>query len=149
MKKVYAREEVCIGCRLCEVYCITSHSKSKDVLKAYKFEAQRPAPKIIIEENKPVSFSLQCRHCDDAPCVKSCITGAMQKDPVTGVVKCNTDKCVGCWTCVLVCEFGTIIRDTSNKVASKCDLCAESGEPACVKNCPNDALVYCEGGISL
>jgi carbon-monoxide dehydrogenase iron sulfur subunit len=149
VKKVYVKEEVCVGCRLCEVYCITSHSKYKDVLKAYKLEPQRPTPRIVIEENRPVSFSLQCRHCDDAPCVKSCITGAMRKDPLTGVVTCDTDKCVGCWTCVLVCEFGAIIRDVNNKVASKCDLCAEAGEPACVKNCPNEALVYSEGGISV
>ncbi|MDY6932484.1 MAG: 4Fe-4S ferredoxin, partial [Halobacteriota archaeon] len=23
-----------------------------------------------------------------------------------------------------------------------CDLCADLGEPACVANCPNEALVY-------
>lgn len=38
MKKVFAREELCINCRLCEVYCKTAHSKSKDVLTANKFE---------------------------------------------------------------------------------------------------------------
>ena len=32
MKKVFAREELCINCRLCEVYCKTNHSKSKDVI---------------------------------------------------------------------------------------------------------------------
>ncbi|QSZ28104.1 4Fe-4S dicluster domain-containing protein [Aceticella autotrophica] len=147
MKKIYVKEEVCIGCKLCEVYCITSHSKYKDVLKAFKFESITPTPKIVVEENGPLSFSLQCRHCDDAPCVKACITGAMQKDPLTGIVTCNTDKCVGCWTCILTCGFGAILRDEKNKVASKCDLCADTGEPACVKNCPNDALVYSEGGI--
>ncbi|HWJ02702.1 MAG TPA: 4Fe-4S ferredoxin, partial [Verrucomicrobiae bacterium] len=27
MKKVYAKEEVCVGCRLCEVHCIVAHSE--------------------------------------------------------------------------------------------------------------------------
>ena len=38
MKRVYAKEELCLNCRLCEVYCKTAHSKSKDVLKANKYE---------------------------------------------------------------------------------------------------------------
>jgi len=80
VKKVFVREEYCVGCRLCEIYCITAHSKSKDVIKAFKKENPRPLPRVLVEENKPVSFALQCRHCDDNPCVKACITGAMHKD---------------------------------------------------------------------
>lgn len=147
MKKVYAKEEVCIGCRLCEVYCITSHSKSKNVIKAFKMENPRPVARLIVEENIPLSFSLQCRHCEKAPCTKACITGAMRKDPVSGVVTCDTNKCVGCWSCIMICPFGAINRDVENKVVSKCDLCAEVGMPACVANCPNEALIYEDRGV--
>ena len=45
MKKVFAREELCINCRLCEVYCKTAHSKSKDVLTANKFAEPAPVSK--------------------------------------------------------------------------------------------------------
>ncbi len=38
MKKVFAREELCVNCHLCEVYCKTAHSASGDVLTANKYE---------------------------------------------------------------------------------------------------------------
>lgn len=142
-KRIYAKEEVCVGCRLCEIHCVVAHSQYKDdIVKAYKKSPQRPLPRIVVEENKPVSFGLQCRHCDDPKCVKACITGAMQQDPETGLVTNDETRCIGCWTCILSCPFGVIKRDSKGKkVASKCDFCIESGcEPACVKNCPSDAL---------
>ncbi|MHB1127046.1 MAG: 4Fe-4S dicluster domain-containing protein [Bacillota bacterium] len=147
MQRVYAREEYCVGCRLCEVYCVVAHSRyPNDVVNAFKKDKNRPLPKVTVEENKPVSFALQCRHCDEAYCTKACITGAMSKDPLTGVVTNNDDRCVGCWTCILACPFGAIARDErGRKVASKCDLCSGTGDiPACVKQCPNEALVYTE-----
>ncbi len=145
MKRVFAREEYCVGCRLCEVHCVVAHSDYKDdIVKAFKRQNLRPLPRILVEENRPVSFALQCRHCQDAPCTKACITGAMHKDPVTGVVTNDEERCVGCWTCILVCSFGAIARnEQGRKVASKCDLCTDNGGvPACVQNCPNAALVY-------
>ncbi len=145
VKKVYAREEYCAGCRLCEVYCVTAHSRYKDdVVKAYKLDEKRPLPGIVFEERKPLSFALQCRHCDASPCTKACITGAMRKDSETGVVTNDRSRCVGCWSCIMVCPFGAIGRDERNgKTASKCDLCISTGDiPACVKGCPNGALIY-------
>ncbi len=143
MKRVYAREEYCLGCKLCQVYCVTSHSRSKDVIKAHKLE--EITPRVIIETKGDLSFAMQCRHCDDAPCARACITGAMQKDPETGIVNYDSDKCVGCWTCIMACPYGAIKRDEySFNIISKCDLCIETGEPACAANCPNDALVYIE-----
>ena len=143
MKRVYAKEEFCIGCKLCEIYCVVSHSKYKDVLKTFKKEKDLPLSRIIVEESKPLSFALQCRHCDDAPCTKACIVGAMVKEEETGVVTNEEDRCVGCWTCILVCPFGAIQRDgQGHKVASKCNLCAEEEAPACVTKCPNRALEY-------
>ena len=142
MKKVYAREEYCLGCKLCEVYCVVSNSESKDVVKAHKNE--KITPGIIVEDDaENISFALQCRHCEDAPCTKACITGAMKKDPETGVVNYDQERCVGCWTCIMTCNFGAIRRDEyGQNVISKCDLCVESGEPVCVTNCPNRALIY-------
>ncbi|ADG81582.1 4Fe-4S dicluster domain-containing protein [Thermincola potens] len=147
MKRIYANEEVCIGCRLCEVHCIVAHSRyPNDIVKAYK-KGPRPAARIIVEENKPVSFAIQCRHCDEPYCIKACITGAMHRDTETGTVVNDTERCVGCWTCIVACPFGAIVRDgAGKKVAAKCDLCIEKadGRPACVANCPNGALVLAE-----
>ena len=94
--------------------------------------------------NKPVSFAIQCRHCEDAPCVTACLSGAMQKDEKTGQVTHNKEKCMGCWTCIMVCPYGAIKMDKEGHVVAKCDLCQGFDEPACVANCPNEALVFKE-----
>ncbi|MGZ4850912.1 MAG: 4Fe-4S dicluster domain-containing protein, partial [Candidatus Bathyarchaeia archaeon] len=86
MKRIIANQEACMGCGLCEVYCIVQHSKSKDVVKAYNSERPKPISRVTVELNKPVSFAIQCRHCEDAPCVTACLSGAMQKDEKTGLV---------------------------------------------------------------
>jgi len=142
MKRIYAREEYCLGCRLCEINCIVKHSKSKKIIKAFRTEKGTVQPAIQVEEEGRTSFALQCRHCEDAPCLEACITGAMQRDPVTGAVFCDEDRCVGCWSCLMVCPVGAIRQGTAKKAASKCDLCMGEDVPACVANCPNEALVY-------
>jgi carbon-monoxide dehydrogenase iron sulfur subunit len=141
---VYVKEEVCIGCHLCEIYCVVQHSKSKNIIKAFKFEKPKPIPRIIVEEKKPVSFAVQCRHCEEAPCVEACLTGAMHKED--GRVVCDTEKCVGCWTCIMVCPYGVIRRGIVNgkKLVLKCDLCQDLEIPACVAHCPNEALILVE-----
>lgn len=143
MKKVFAREELCVNCRLCEVYCKTAHSKSKDVLKANKFEEPAPISRITVYGDRDLSVAVNCRHCDDPACVNACITGAMQKDKKTGIVSVDENKCIGCMTCLAVCPFGCI---KTGSYAVKCDLCQGEDMPACVKNCPNNALVYLEVG---
>jgi len=140
--KLLIREEYCMGCRLCEVYCITQHSKTKDIVKAYKGKEQKPLSGIYFEESGYVCFAIQCRHCEEAPCVEACLTGAMYKDRITEAVLHNKEKCIGCWMCVMVCPLGVIKVDIPNRrVASKCDLCITGGFPVCVENCPNEAIV--------
>ena len=54
MKYIYIREDVCIGCGLGRVYCQTQHSRSKDIIKAFKQEAPSPLPRIRVERNGEV-----------------------------------------------------------------------------------------------
>jgi carbon-monoxide dehydrogenase iron sulfur subunit len=146
MKRIHVHEEHCIGCRLCEIHCLVQHSKSRKILKAFKEEFPRAVARILVEEQGYLSFALQCRHCEEAPCLEACITGAMQRDKSTGAVLCDEERCVGCWMCIMVCPFGVIKRDLeSKKVASKCDLCLGEEVPVCVQNCPNEALTFEEG----
>jgi len=143
MKRIYIQEEYCIGCRLCEIYCQVKHSKSKKIIKAYREGMAEIIPRVLVEEIGYNSFAIQCRHCPDAPCVAACISGALQKNKNTGVVTFDEDKCVGCWSCIMVCPYGVIKRDLSDrKIASKCDLCVDEDIPVCVKNCPNEALKF-------
>ncbi len=143
MKRVYSNEKLCLDCKLCEVYCKAAHSKSKDVIKAYKEETPAPEARIRVEGGKLLSVAVSCRHCDEPECVTACITGAMQKDPLTGRVMNDPERCVGCMTCAAACPYGCI---KVGDIALKCDLCDLTGEPACVKHCPNNALIYVEGG---
>ena len=141
MKKVHVNEEVCIGCGLCQVYCQVEHSRSKDIIKAFKKETPRPLPRVRVERNIEISFPIQCRHCTEPWCVYSCLTGAMSKDPASGMVIVDEEKCSGCWTCIIACPCGALTRNIGSKFVVKCDLCPERDIPACVANCPNEALI--------
>lgn len=146
MAAVVCRTEYCMGCRLCEVYCVAAHSKARNVLLAYR-EVPRPRPRVLVEDQGEISLAVQCQHCAEAPCLEACISGAMTRDAASGRVVCREDRCVGCWSCVMVCPFGAVVPggDTQGRVhALKCDLCAGENRPWCVANCPNRALVLVE-----
>jgi carbon-monoxide dehydrogenase iron sulfur subunit len=143
MRRIFVKEEACMGCGLCEVYCTVQHSNSKDLIKAYKKEQPRPLSRVRLEVAIPISFAVQCRHCENPPCVMACLSGAMYVDEETGLVMHDAEKCMGCWTCVMVCPYGAIIADASiRKAVAKCDLCPDLDTPACVANCPNEALIF-------
>ena len=140
MKRVYVREEWCLGCHLCEYNCAFANSGLDNMAKALKGQDVRPRIHVEDGEND-VHFAVSCRHCDDALCLKSCIAGAISKRD--GVVCIDQDKCVGCYTCVLVCPYGAL-RPSEEGPMEKCQLCLDSisGEPACVAGCPNRAIVF-------
>jgi len=48
-----------------------------------------------------------CNHCVNAPCVKSCPTGAMHKG-YGDITKHTPKKCIGCKTCKAVCPYDVI-----------------------------------------
>lgn len=140
MKRIFVKEEYCIGCRLCQIYCVVEHSKSKDIIKVFKRE-RHEVPRIIVEEKGHLSFGLQCRHCDEPYCLEACLSGAIYRDEKTGTILHAREKCVGCWMCIMVCPLGAIQRESNGKkVSSKCDLCIERNIPICVERCPNQAL---------
>lgn len=144
MRRVYVKEEVCIGCHLCEVYCRLQHARSTDLVKAFKRESPRTLPRLRVEERGVVSLSVRCQHCDDAPCIQACLTGAMSRDPVSSLVTVDEERCIGCGTCLLVCPLGVIRLNAEEKKMAKCDLCQGEEIPVCVANCPNEALIYVE-----
>lgn len=138
MKKVYVNEEWCLGCHLCEYNCAFANSGKVDIVSALK--GLKINPNIRIEEKDKVSFAVSCRHCDDPVCVKACITGALSKKD--GVITVDTNKCVGCYTCILSCPYGAITASDKG-VIQKCELCTQNGgTPACVNGCPNNAIVF-------
>ncbi|MDR0818065.1 MAG: 4Fe-4S binding protein, partial [Oscillospiraceae bacterium] len=108
-------------------------------------------PRIQVEEGADggnINFAVQCRHCYEPQCVKSCISGALSV--TDGVISVDTDKCVGCYTCVLTCPYGCVMPSDDGHVVQKCELCLKNtvGAPACVEHCPNRAIVYEERGVA-
>ena len=144
MKRVYINEEVCIGCRLCEVYCRLKHSRYDDIIKAHKKEFPRPVSRVRVDENGAISLSVRCQQCTDAACVRACLTGALSRDTLSGIITVDENKCIACGTCVLACPLGVPVIDEDRKKMVKCDLCQDEEIPVCVANCPNEALIYAE-----
>lgn len=145
MKRVYADEKWCIGCHLCEYNCAFANSGCDDMVKALKDKEIHP--RICVEDRDKITYAVSCRHCEDPICVKSCISGALQRHD--GLITIDKEKCIGCFTCILVCPYGAIAENGAG-VVQKCELCLENscGAPACVSGCPNRALVYEERGES-
>ncbi len=148
MKRIYVNEEWCLGCHLCEYACVFANSGLDSMFKL-KGKIEEFIPRIKVEggERQSVHLAVNCRQCTDAVCIKGCISGALSKGD-DGVVRIDRDKCVGCYTCVLLCPYGAIMPAPDGTAAQKCALCTDNGSdmPSCVKLCLNNAIVFEERG---
>ena len=143
MKKVLTEVSKCLGCHSCENACAAVHSEAGSFLGAVLGgERPRSAVRVLVGTGG-AKLPLRCQHCAVPACVDVCPTGAMQKDPETGAVFCDTEQCVGCLLCVDACPFTAIVVDDDKPF--KCDLCRgrEDG-PACASACPTGALRFDE-----
>ena len=138
MKRGYVNEKWCLGCHLCEYNCAFANSGKDDMAKLKGIKIN---PRIQVEEHEDVCFAVNCRHCEEPLCVKSCISGALSVHD--GVIEIDQNKCVGCYTCIMACPYGAVVPSDEG-VIQKCELCIKNscGEPACVKGCPNHAIVF-------
>jgi carbon-monoxide dehydrogenase iron sulfur subunit len=139
MNQIFVRPERCMGCKSCEIACAVQHSKGKTLLLAI-FESPPPMKRLFVESTEQIRMPVMCRHCEDAPCLNACITGCLYRDD-KGFVRRKKERCIGCWTCIMVCPFGVISRDKNKHIAVKCDRCHKLDVPACVSACPTKALV--------
>jgi tetrathionate reductase subunit B len=87
----------------------------------------------------------QCMHCDEAPCVQVCPTGASYR-AANGVVLVDADDCIGCRYCIEACPYGARYFDEASGTVDKCTFCdhrvARGLEPACVATCPTGTRVF-------
>jgi carbon-monoxide dehydrogenase iron sulfur subunit len=153
MKTVFAYPERCIGCKQCQIACAVEHSQSKTLFQAI-FESPAPQPRVHVAPGLylETSFPNKCRHCEPAPCLEVCPTGAITRNGDLDTVTIDGDRCITCAMCAMVCPFDAIRYHPTAEVrlertvAIKCDNCIERqrrGEvPACVEACKVGALVF-------
>lgn len=154
MKVVFINPERCVGCKQCQIACAVEHSSSRNLYGAL-YEDPRPRPRILVSPGPYLNLALpnKCRHCDPAPCLLSCPTGAIFRDPDTDLVLIDHHKCITCAMCAMVCPFDALTfyplaSDPERPVAIKCDQCVsrlkDGREPACVEACKVGALEFGE-----
>lgn len=142
-KAIVVNIEKCLACKSCEIACAVAHSKA-GVLEEAITESPTPQRRVTVEPVEYFSVPLQCRHCEDAPCITVCPTAAIHRPSADSPVLIAQDRCIGCRFCLMVCPFGVINISRDGKAVVKCDLCIErtkaGQEPACVEACPTKAL---------
>ncbi len=92
--------ERCVGCGACVMACKVENGTPHGIYWAnvyFKESGAYPAAKWT-----PMPSG--CMHCQDAPCVNVCPTGASYHDE-NGVVLVDSSKCLGCRACMNACPY--------------------------------------------
>jgi Fe-S-cluster-containing dehydrogenase component len=132
-------QRTCIGCHACTVACKTENDVPLGQFRTWvKYVDSGEFP------DTTRSFGvMRCNHCTDAPCVKICPTSALFKRE-DGIVDFDSDRCIGCKSCMQACPYDAIYIDAESNTAAKCNLCAHRVdndlEPACVVVCPTHSI---------
>lgn len=155
----------CIGCNACTIACKQEHGTPEDTHFA----------RVVTREvgtypaTRRTFLPVLCNHCENAPCVEVCPSGAsyIRED---GIVLVDRDKCIGCRACAVACpymnrhflETGSLRHGYGGNGLSpleavkfaefeegtmiKCTLCAhridQGLEPACVVTCPTECRFF-------
>jgi sulfite dehydrogenase (quinone) subunit SoeB len=151
--------DTCVGCHACVTACKGWNDQGNGLsdqnpygsdpsgtfLNRVHSYAVQPADGLA----QTINFPRSCLHCEDAPCVTVCPTGASYKRVEDGIVLVNESACIGCGLCAWACPYGAREMDADAGVMKKCTLCVdriyneelaeEDREPACVRTCPTNA----------
>ncbi|MBK8173882.1 MAG: hydrogenase 2 operon protein HybA [Rhodospirillales bacterium] len=160
----------CVGCKACVASCKRANDMPPDitadqrawnegtwdtakglsgntlnVIKVYRDGSMEQKDR---ETDGFAFIKRQCLHCVDPSCVSCCPVSAMTKDPETGIVSHDPDRCIGCRYCVFACPFQVPVYqyDRAFGKIQKCQLCkhrlAEGEIPACAESCPTGATLF-------
>jgi Fe-S-cluster-containing dehydrogenase component len=132
----------CVGCAACVIGCKTENGVAEGYARDW-IVTQTSGTFPDLEMN---IRSERCHHCEDAPCVTSCPTGASHHGP-GGSVQVNRDKCTGCKACIAACPYDARFVDPRTGTVDKCTYCVhriENGTPttACQEVCPTDSIYF-------
>ena len=130
----------CVGCSGCVVACQIENDVPLGYCRDWVTETVNgtyPHVEFILQSER-------CNHCDNAPCVRTCPTGASHIIE-GGIVMVTGDECIGCGACIESCPYDARFQHPEGYV-DKCTFCAhrvEKGEnPACVSVCPTKCMYF-------
>ena len=114
----------CTGCKTCIVACrngndLIDHAEALPNALPYYLRVETR------EHGKYPDLSLDtwvvpCQHCKDPGCLSACPYGAIAKDPQSGVVHIDPEKCTGC-------EFNAEMGVENKIVPSPCKVSCPAG----------------------
>lgn len=130
----------CVGCGDCVVACQIENKVPIGYCRDWVTETVVGTyPQLELELR-----SERCNHCDNAPCVRCCPTGASHIVE-GGVVLVTPNMCIGCGACIESCPYDARFSHPDGYV-DKCTFCIhrvrEGKDPACVSVCPTKCMYF-------
>lgn len=130
----------CVGCSDCVVACQTENNVPIGYARDWVVEMVAGTyPNVELEIR-----SERCNHCDNAPCVRCCPTGASHFVE-GGIVKVTPEDCIGCGACIQSCPYDARYSHPKGYV-DKCTFCdhrvKDGLDPACVATCPTKCMYF-------
>jgi len=154
----------CVGCNACTAACKQTNAIPLGVFwsKVLNYETgEYPQARLRF-------LPMLCMHCQVAPCLEACPTGATYRGE-DGLVLVDDDLCIGCRYCMMACPYEARSYNTTRpqeyysgqgltefeqvgciqhpkSAIEKCNFCAprlqEGKLPACVATCPSGARIF-------
>jgi anaerobic selenocysteine-containing dehydrogenase/Fe-S-cluster-containing dehydrogenase component len=141
--------ERCTGCKSCEAACKQTNALGPQAYRNRVMWFGEQESSIDNEVLPRLDFlTVTCQQCERPACLRACPVHpkAISKDPDSGVVSIDENRCTGCGECALSCPYGAIGYNADKHHAVKCDLCADrranNQGPACAQVCPTRAISY-------
>jgi len=133
-------QRLCVTCNACVIACKNENEVPRGEARCWTVQVERGAFPLLSLETR----SERCNHCENAPCVNACPTGASHYEP-GGFVEVDPGLCVGCKACILACPYEARYVHPEGYV-DKCSFCIhrvrQGMDPACVAVCPTGALAF-------
>ena len=148
----------CIGCKACQAACQEWNDLREEIginegsyqnphnLTANSWTLMRFAE---TEANGTLEWLIRkdgCMHCADPGCLKACPSPGAIVQYGNGIVDFHEENCIGCGYCITGCPFDIPRISKKDGKVYKCTLCSDRVavglEPACIKACPTQALVF-------
>ena len=132
----------CVACNACNVACTIENGWNSHPRSVYTFNSEAAWSLPVI------NLSMACNHCETASCLNGCPAKALYRDPETGSVIVNEERCLGCKYCTWNCPYDAPKYDRDKKIVEKCNQCylniKDGFDPACTTACPTGALRFSE-----